>query len=369
VRILALTYGAPWVPDRGARVRDRELLSRLGAQHEVTVLALSHDDPPPARDRLGPVARAEAVRLGRLPDPFTARSLAAAPFASRSAAARIAGAGSFDAVQAEHSFLAPLVRFANARRSVLSLHNVGAEQYASMAAASTTRRAAAQYRLKSALVAGLERRHVPRFDRVVVVSEDERAALRARFADIDPVVVPNGAQLPVPVREPQDDVLLFVGSMDYAPNADAARRLACAIAPRVPGAQAWIAGRCPPTGLGDARVLGPVDDLTDAYAGARVVVVPLRAGGGTRLKVLEALAHGRPVVSTPLGCAGLGVRDGEEVLLAHDDAGLASATRRLLRDPALRARLSANGRRFVQRDHDWDRCAEPLLALYAELGR
>ena len=369
MRILALTYGAPWVPDRGARVRDRELLVRLGAHHEVTVLALSHDDPPPAGDRLAPVARAESVRLGRLPDPFAARSLAAAPFASRGAAARIAAAGSFDAVQVEHSFLAPLARFANARRSVLSLHNVATAQYASMATASATRRTAAQYRVKSALIAGLERRHLPRFDRVVVVSEDERAVLRARFGEIDPVVVPNGARLPVPAPEPEDDVLLFVGSMDYAPNAEAARRLACAIAPRVPGAETWIAGRCPPSGLGAARVLGAVDDLTDAYAGARVVVVPLRAGGGTRLKVLEALAHGRPVVSTPLGCAGLGVRDGEEVLLAQDDAGLASATRRLLGDPALRARLRENGRRFVQRDHDWDRCAEPLLAMYSELER
>jgi glycosyltransferase involved in cell wall biosynthesis len=374
VRLLALTYGPPWVADRGARIRDRELLSRLAVHHELTVLAIGHGDMPRPPSALGAVQHAEAVALGRLPDPLRARSLAAAPYVGRGALRRVARAGRFDAVQVEHAFLAPYARVADAPRRVLSLHNVGADQYASMARGAGPGVARAGYRAKRTLVARLERRHVPRFDRVVVVSEAERAALRRLVPSAQPVVVPNGADLSAPVAPELDgpDVLLFVGSMDYAPNADAALRLARDVLPLVPGAEAWVAGVSPPAALRElpgVRVLGVLDTLAQAYAAARVVVVPLRAGGGTRLKVLEALAHGRAVVSTPLGCAGLGVRDGREVLLACDDEGLAAATRRLLADPGLRARLAAGGRAYVEREHGWDRCAEPLLALYAELGR
>jgi glycosyltransferase involved in cell wall biosynthesis len=95
--------------------------------------------------------------------------------------------------------------------------------------------------------------------------------------------------------------------------------------------------------------------------------VPLRAGGGTRLKILEAMALGRPVVSTPLGCEGLAVENGKHLLIAKDAEGFAAAVARLLTDRHLAARLTQEARALVERDYDWTAIAERLLSVYDEL--
>jgi glycosyltransferase involved in cell wall biosynthesis len=96
-------------------------------------------------------------------------------------------------------------------------------------------------------------------------------------------------------------------------------------------------------------------------------VVPLRAGGGTRLKILEAMALGRPVVSTPLGCEGLAVEDGKHLLIAKDAEAFAAAVARLLTDRALAARLTLQARALVEENYDWTGIAERLLCVYDEL--
>ena len=116
------------------------------------------------------------------------------------------------------------------------------------------------------------------------------------------------------------------------------------------------------------RFAGRVPDTAPCFAAARAMVAPLRFGGGTRLKILEALARGVPVISTGLGAEGLGLVHGEDVLLADDPASFARATDRLLADDELWHRLSANGRRTAEERFDWPPIGAELDRVLRELA-
>jgi polysaccharide biosynthesis protein PslH len=111
-----------------------------------------------------------------------------------------------------------------------------------------------------------------------------------------------------------------------------------------------------------------VEDVTPYYRNAAVVVAPLRAGGGTRLKVLEAMALGRAVVSTTVGCEGLDVRDGSEIVIADDPVEFAHRVLELLRDPARRAQLACQARALIERRYDWTIVGEKLIAAYEDIA-
>lgn len=191
-----------------------------------------------------------------------------------------------------------------------------------------------------------------------VCSDLDRGRAGGRPAVLPNVVPPPPAgyeRTPDPARP----TLLFVGSLSYAPNIDAARLAATEILPRVrekmPGAALRIVGH----GLTDdvrrlgahpgVEVVGPVTSVAPELARASLSVVPIRFGAGTRVKILEALAHHVPVVSTTCGAEGLELVDGEHLLLADDPAHLADSCIALLEDPARAARLADAGAAFVQR--------------------
>ena len=169
------------------------------------------------------------------------------------------------------------------------------------------------------------------------------------------VVIPNG------YREPSEPLgriavgstptVLFQGSLRYPPNLDAAKFLASEIAPRlaglVPGVQVRLVGLAPPALEQDldseiVTLVGMVPEMSDELARADVVVVPLRFGSGTRIKILEAFAHGIPVVSTSLGAEGLDVRDGVHLLIADEPEDIAKACARLFSETGLRETIAAN---------------------------
>jgi glycosyltransferase involved in cell wall biosynthesis len=156
----------------------------------------------------------------------------------------------------------------------------------------------------------------------------------------------------------------------------AARELADEILPRVqrshptaaviligPGSEPLAASVRP-----GVETTGEVRSTLPYLHAAGAVVVPLRAGSGTRLKILESMAAGTPVVATPLAAAGLGVRDGEELLLGDSPTDLAAQVARLLSDPALARSLSATARALVEQKFDWSVVARPLVELHARLG-
>ncbi|MFI5048012.1 MAG: glycosyltransferase [Acidimicrobiia bacterium] len=197
----------------------------------------------------------------------------------------------------------------------------------------------------------------------------------AKTSDVDTllpnraVVVRNGCRVPPPrtpaaVRD-RRPVLVFHGLMSYAPNADGATFLVQDVVPHIEREvgrdfEVRIVGKASAAvealARRDARIVvtGYVDDIGAEVRNADVVVVPLRLGSGTRIKVLEALAECTPVVSTTIGCDGLGLIDGEHVLIADDPAAFAAACARVLDDAALRARLVEHGYRLVAEKFDWD---------------
>jgi glycosyltransferase involved in cell wall biosynthesis len=136
----------------------------------------------------------------------------------------------------------------------------------------------------------------------------------------------------------------------------------------------WIVGTNPTPEVtqldGDGvHVTGRVDDVVPYYSRSTACVVPLRAGGGTRLKILEAMALGRPVVSTSLGCEGLEVVDGEHLFIADSPEQIADKVVRLLADQALRERIASNARQLVVARYDWDVIADSLMRTYAAVAQ
>lgn len=192
--------------------------------------------------------------------------------------------------------------------------------------------------------------YLPLVDGVITASTRDQALATSLGAAA--VVVPNGVRPPTPVveAEPRYDLLL-VGNLSYAPNAEGAAWLCRDVLPRLGGVTVAVVGSGPPPAVaalaGDARVTvaGDVADVTPWYAAARVATAPVHAGGGTRIKILEAWAHCRPVVSTSLGAEGLDMaRAG---LIGDDPGSFAGACSRLLESPALAASMAATGRQRV----------------------
>jgi polysaccharide biosynthesis protein PslH len=203
----------------------------------------------------------------------------------------------------------------------------------------------------------------PRFDLLSLAAPGDAGRLAHSLPDIRVACVPNAVDLPEPPAPPPAGspfTLLFVGTMGYLPNRDAAVLLATEVLPAVRrrsggpirlilaggGADAELLALARP---GEVEVTGRVADLRSLYAAGHVVLAPLRAGGGTRIKVLEAMAHARPVVATPLGAEGLAVEDGVHLLLGEDAEALADACCRILTTPELGAALAARGRALVAR--------------------
>jgi len=234
--------------------------------------------------------------------------------------------------------------------------------------------------VKALFMRGWEARHAARFDRCLVVSEIEAQRLRAGAAGTAVSLVPNGvdtaALRPLP-EAAAGKRLIFVGHLRYPPNIDAVRFLARHILPalraRIPEAHLTVVGESAPrvlrefSGRADIHLVGRAACPLPYYRDAHVAVVPLRAGGGTRLKILEAMALGRPVVSTPLGCEGLAVEDGKHLLIAKDAKDFAAAVALLLTDRTLAARLTQQARALVEKDYDWTAIAKRLLGIYDEL--
>lgn len=219
-------------------------------------------------------------------------------------------------------------------------------------------------------------------DVVLAVSEEDVAALRALNFGRQIALVPNGVDLesyravaPSPeLTAAPGPHFVFPGKMDFRPNVDAAAWLATAIFPRIrerlPGARLWLVGREPHESvaalarLPNVMVTGEVPDVRPYLAAAAAVVVPLRLGGGTKLKLLEAAALRRPLVTTPIGAEGYREGAGRDYLLAESAEGLASACLRVAGDPALAARLAESAYARMAQPHDWARVYERLEAVY-----
>lgn len=303
------------------------------------------------------------------PLPVTLRNYTSPKAAA--ALAEILREGRFDVVQIEGVHLAeyvPTIR-QNSPKSfiVADWHNIESELMDRYADSCTFMPRKLYARRTARLIAQAENRLLAQCDVHTVVSEREKARLKARDRNARIEVVPNGVDADSfgsIVREPQSARnVVFVGSMDYHANIDGALWLAREIWPAIAAARPeWklqIVGRSPSAAVralasDRIEVTGTVDDVRPYYAKAVALAVPLRVGGGTRLKILEAMASGVPIVSTTLGAEGIDILDGVHMILKNNSADFASAICSIRSDDPSVQRMIKNSQDVVNKRYSWD---------------
>ncbi len=271
----------------------------------------------------------------------------------------------WDWVWLEHLWLAPYVRNINGRaRKVLDVHNIESEFYAQLRGASHNPLDLLGYYVFEQAARRIEQRYLECFDRVLAVSEKDRRSLERDCSPDKILMVPNAIALgpPPKIEEPSDCALYFAGRLDYYPNFEGVLwfhdRVWPLIRSHTPAVKWYVVGASPELlaqrmdpSDGHIVLAGPVAKTDVFLHSSSVAIVPLRLGGGTRFKILEAWAAGKSVVSTTKGAEGLLVRDGENICLADTPEEFSNAVLRLLQDQPLRTSIGRNGRETVEKHY------------------
>jgi glycosyltransferase involved in cell wall biosynthesis len=390
MNLLFLSTWFPCPPDNGSKIRVYYLLRALGALHQVSLLSFAFDTARPGEAvalhpicadvqtvECNPFKRAGVSALARFlsPDPIVTRPLEEMKLLVQ----RALDSKHYDAVIASVEVMATYALQApSTTTKILEEHNSLSrwmwERYRAQRSVLQRWRCWISWRKTSRYESRLFRQ----FDLCAMVSEQDRAAsLQMLSGYHGPIeVVPNGVDCDrnrpglAPV-EPQR--LVYNGALTYQANYDAVKYFLTEIYPIIqktrPDVTLSITGSTAGVNLeglplSDGVMLtGYVDDIRQVVASSCVCVVPIQEGGGTRLKILEAMALGTPVVSTSKGVEGIEARHGEHLLLADDAASFAECTLTLLRDASLRQRLAVNARRLVEEHYDWTRIGERFAGL------
>lgn len=294
---------------------------------------------------------------------------------------QLVDSGRFDIVQVEFVQMAALqFRLPAARRfrTVLDEHNIEFDivKRTANAAVSPLRRlySSVDYRK-------LKREEVTawrRFDGVSVTSERDASILSELEPRTRVSVVPNGVDIDLfrpSTRQPDADSLLFFGAMNYYPNQDGlsyfVERIFPLILAKRPRTKLWVVGPAPDSvkrlQSANIEVTGFVDAVEPYIDAATAVVVPLRLGGGTRLKIVEAMSKAKPIISTRVGAEGIDVVNGESALLSDDPQGFAAHVESVLSDAALALRLGAAARKLAEDRYSWPALVAGLERFYAQL--
>lgn len=391
LRVLVVGAQFPYPPRSGFETRFYQLLRQLGRRHDVTLLTYAGEHDLAAAEELRSELEVEVVQ--RRPPSVAAKRLGQAaslasrvPFAARDvrspelqAAIDRLAARRFDVVQLESVFLWGN-RLPEGARVVLDEHNVEYEVFARMAEVGGSRLRSAFYRAEEARVRAFEQAAWRKADGCVVTSPREETIVTEHAPGTPLAVVPNAVDLEYfrpsgGAAEPE--TIVFNGVLDYWPNVDAVTFLVEDVLPRIrarrPNARLQIVGRGDRGGVEHLRrpgveLVGEVPDVRPYLERAAVSTVPVRMGGGTRLKVVEALALERPLVSTSLGCEGIDVRDGEHLLIADTADAFADAVLRLFDDAELGRALGSAGRSLMAARYSWDAAGDRLAELYARVA-
>ena len=394
MRILFLSPTLPFPLTDGGRIRVYNLLKQIAQNNDVTLLALetqATDKNSIANvEQLG--VKVHLVQYASTLPPLSPKTFISAVFKKqpitvarydvpvyRRKFKELLTAETFDIVHYEMFHTAQLHTETDLP-SVLSLQNVDSAIWHRLQSETENLFYKCAYWSQQRAFQRYERVLSPKFDVVTCTSEVDAAVFERYCAEDTVKVIPNGVDVThfSPDHASEDSAhLIYIGSMDWYPNEDAVSFFAEEILPQiqtdVPDVKFTIVGGNPServqrlADMESVIVTGRVPEIKPYFAEATVFVVPLRIGSGTRLKILEALAMGKAVVSTTVGAEGLALRDGEEILIADEPDTFANAVTRLLTDRELRQKIGANGRVRVEQDYDWRSIAEKLHKVYESL--
>jgi polysaccharide biosynthesis protein PslH len=397
MRLLFLTPQFPYPPHKGTTLRNYNVIAGLAQQHTIDLLSFVDEAAPPQLSPLDQLCRRIATsKMPRRSTPRRAVDTLLSPWPDmglrlwspefqRQLAVWLRD-GAYDVIQVEGLELARYVLKSDKRQGRIVFDDHNAEYLLQKRIAEAE--VAARGWKAGAVYSSIQWRKLRRFerevcqyaDRVVCVSEADAGALQQLDLTLRPHVIPNGVDTEFYRREAVTPLtlpphtLIFTGTMDFRPNVDAMLWFTQAVWPllkrAVPDVQLYIVGQRPHARLDGLRadpsitITGAVEDTRPYTSGAAVYVVPLRMGGGTRLKLLEALALQTPIVSTTLGAEGFTVTSGQELLLADEAAAFANAVLELLADRDRAQALGAAGRTFAVQQYDWRRIVPQFEEVY-----
>ncbi len=394
--ILFLSTWFPWPTDNGAKIRVYHLLRALGARHRVTLLSFAFDTARPAKAEVlsdfcrdvhtidvNPFQRDDVSALATFlsADPIFTR-----PIDKMTAAAQLQlSTRKYDAVIASVEVMATYALQApRPAARILEEHNSMSrwmwERYRAQSHPLQRLRCWMSWRKTTRY----EERLFRQFDLCAMVSEQDRQASLRMLPGYrgHMEVVANGVDCErnQPGLYPIDPMrLVYNGALTYRVNYDAVQFFLQQVYPNIvqaePAATLTVTGSTAGVNFGGlpstngVTFSGFVDDIRPIVGGSSVCVVPIQEGGGTRLKILEAMALGTPVVSTSKGAEGLDVRHEEHLLIADDAASFATCTLKVMKDADLRQRLTTNARRLVEDRYDWQAIGENFTGLVEDAVR
>ncbi len=393
MKVLLLTQVLPYPPDSGPKVKTWNVIKYLAqAGHEVTLVSFVRGDQSAEVEHLRRYCRAihtTPMERGFVQDGWALlRSwISGQPWmmvrddraAMRQLVDRLAATTRFDIAHADQLNMAQYAARVPGARKVLDAHNALWLLYKRLA--ETMRPGPRRWLLERDwhLLKGYEGRICREFDAVIAVSEEDKTSLeeamqQATDITVIPIAVDTDIEVP-PTRPPGADHILHIGTMYWPPNIDGVlwfiREVFPHIRTRRPDVTLDVVGARPPQELarlgGDGtgiNVTGYVADPMPYLEKAGVMIVPLRAGGGMRVKILNALSQGMPIVSTTIGCEGIAVETGRHLLIADHPQGFALATLRLLEDRRFADELGRNGRRLIQVTYDYRVACRALEDVY-----
>ena len=390
---MKILFVSPYLPSRraGSPVRLRGLMTNLAKSHSLSIVSLVRPVEDPALldevrsycDDVVTIPNERFGLTGARKRVFQLRTL----FSTRSsfhavhhhadfqpALDRMVARNSYDVIQVENCFMTQY-SFPRELPVVVDEHNVDYEILARTAAVVTAQPRRAFNHIDALKLRAEEERCWRTADGCAVTSPHDEELVRQAAPGARVAVVPNAVDTEFfapRATTPERTTVLFFGTLSYYPNTDGLLFFVRSVMPVLrrshPGIRLLVVGRDPPPALEqfaspDIIVTGEVDDLRPHIERARVVIAPLRIGGGTRLKILEAMAMGKPVVSTRIGAEGIAVTDRRDILLADDPESFAAQVGRVLDDDELARHLGESARDLVETDYEWSASARTLEAL------
>lgn len=398
LKILLVSPWLPWPPFDGARIRILEMLKFLSARHKVTLFAHIHSlDEMKYIEAIQGLC--EHIDVELLRGSLTPRLFRMAmgllngfPFIqsihfSRQLARRLANTtanNEFDIIQIELSLLA---QYANEispyceARKVIATHNIESQRFEREIRLSSWGFRRCVFLADSMLFRSWEQKSLKKFDGAIAVSEHDRDWIKQRHEHACTILVPNGVdtQYFQSKRLDSDDAssIVFTGLMDYLPNIRAVEWFVAEVLPKIreshPEISFDIVGAKPTEEVralakrDGVNVTGQVPDIRPYIDKAFASVVPLRSGGGTRLKILQAMSMGCPVISTAVGAEGLQVSAGENILFAENVEQFLAHLEMLYSSGQSRWEIGNAGRALVTHKYDWQKCLLGVEELYRQL--